>query len=97
MSLLVVVEAFLIKRRARLAFCLRLRAGGLIRNLFLAFALGRRSMIPLFILLLNHHHMIGVLLNAILSYFEHPMQLSHSLLHAIRMKVHNERLIAHWE
>jgi hypothetical protein len=89
-SLFVVVEAFLIRRRARLAFCLRLRARGLIGNLFLDFALGRHPMIPLFLLLLNHHHIIGVLLNAILGCFEHPMQLSHGLLHYIHMKVHNE-------
>jgi hypothetical protein len=41
--------------------------------------------------------MIGILLNAILSCFKHPMLLNHSLLHAIHMKVHNERLIAHRE
>jgi hypothetical protein len=29
------------------------------------------------------------------SCFKHPMQLSHDLLYAIHMKVHNERLIAH--
>jgi hypothetical protein len=97
MSLLVVVEAFLIRRRASLAFCLRLRARGLIRNLFLVFALGRRPTLSLFLLLLNHRHMIGVLLNAILSCFQHPMQLSHDLLYAIHMKVHNELLITHWE
>jgi hypothetical protein len=82
MSLLMTVEAFLIRRRAGLAFCLRLRARWLIENIFLAFALGRRPTLPLFLLLLNHHHMIGVLLNAILDYFEHPIQLSHNLLHA---------------
>jgi hypothetical protein len=89
MSLLVAVEAFLIKR-ARLAFCLKLIARRLIENLFLAFALGRHLMLPPFLLLLNHHHMIGVLLNTILSCFEHHMQLNHSLLHAIHMKLHNE-------
>jgi hypothetical protein len=67
------VESFLINRRVKHAFWLRLRARGLIGNIFLAFALGRRLMLPLFLLLLNHHHMIEVLLNAILSYFEHLM------------------------
>jgi hypothetical protein len=86
----VVVEAFLIKRWARLSFCLKLRARGLIENLLLSFALGRRPMFPVFLLLLNHHNMIGVLFNAILSYFNHPMKLSHGLLHAIHMKVYNE-------
>jgi hypothetical protein len=90
MSLLVVVKAFIIRRRARLAFCPRLRAQGIIRNLFLAFAIGRRPTLPLFLLLLNYHHMIEVFLNAILSFFGHPMQLSHDLLHVIHMKVHNE-------
>jgi uncharacterized membrane protein len=65
MSLLVIVEAFLIRRRARLAFCLMLRARGLIRNLFLAFAPGRRSTLLLFLFFLNNHHMIGVLFNVI--------------------------------
>jgi hypothetical protein len=51
MSLLMAVEAFLIRRRARLAFYLRLRAQGLIGNLFLAFALARHRMLPLFLLL----------------------------------------------
>jgi hypothetical protein len=97
MSFLMAVEAFLIKRRVRLVFYLRLRARGLIGNLFLAFALGRCPTLPIFLLLLNHHHMVGVLLNAILSYFEHSMQLSHGLLYAIHMKVHNEWLIARWE
>jgi hypothetical protein len=60
MSLFVATEAFLIWRRARLAFCLRLRARGLIKNLFLAFGLERRPTLPLLLLLLNHHHMIGV-------------------------------------
>jgi hypothetical protein len=41
--------------------------------------------------------MTGVLFNAILSCFKHPMQLSHGLLHVIHMKVHNEWLIAHRE
>jgi hypothetical protein len=77
MSLLMVVEAFLIRRRTRLVFYLRLRARGLIKNIFLAFTLGRCPMLPLFLLLLNHHHMIGVLVNAILGCFKHPMQLSH--------------------
>jgi hypothetical protein len=97
MSLLMIVEAFLIRRRVRLAFCLRLRARWLIRNLFLAFALGRCLALSLFLLLLNHHHMIGVLLNAILECFKHSMQLGHGLLHVIHMKVHNEWLIAHRE
>jgi hypothetical protein len=65
MSLLVAVEAFLITRRARLAFCLRLRARGLIKNLSLAFALGRCPTLPLFLLLLNHHHMIGIPCNSV--------------------------------
>jgi hypothetical protein len=86
----VAVEVFLIRRMDRLTFCLRLRARGLIKNLFFAFALGRHSTLSLFLLLLNHHHMIGVLLNAIPVCFEHPMQLSHILLHVIHMKVHNE-------
>jgi hypothetical protein len=97
MSLLVAVETFLIKRRARIAFCFRLRVRGLIRNIFLAIALGRRPRLPFFLLLLNHHHMIGVFLNIILDCFTHPMQLSHNFLHAIHMKVHNERLIARQE
>jgi hypothetical protein len=41
--------------------------------------------------------MIGVLLNAILDCFKHPLQLSHDLLHDIHMKVYNERLIARRE
>jgi hypothetical protein len=90
MSLLVVVETFLIRRRARLSFCLRLRAQGLIGNLFLAFVLGRRPTLPLFLLLLNHHHMIEGFLNAILGCFKHLMHLSHGLHHTIHMKVHNE-------
>jgi hypothetical protein len=53
-------------------------------------------MLPLFLLLLNHHHMIGVF-NAIIDCFKHPMQLNHGLLHAIHMKVYYERLIAHRE
>jgi hypothetical protein len=47
-------------------------------------------MLPLFLFLLNHHHMIVVLLNAIISCLKHPMQLSHDFLYAIHMKVHNE-------
>jgi hypothetical protein len=39
MALFMAVEAFIIRRRARLAFCLRLGALGLIRNLVLAFSL----------------------------------------------------------
>jgi hypothetical protein len=54
-------------------------------------------MISLFLLLLNHHHMIGIFLNAILGCFKHSMQLNHGLLHVIHMKVHNEWLIAHQE
>jgi hypothetical protein len=41
--------------------------------------------------------MIGVLLNAIFDCFKHSMQLSYGLLHAIPMKLHNERPIAHRE
>jgi hypothetical protein len=93
----VAVEAFVIRRSARHAFCFRLRARGLIKNPFLAFALKRHPTLPLFLLLLNHHHMIGVFLNAILVYFKHPMQLGHGLLYVIHMKVHNERLIARLE
>jgi hypothetical protein len=74
-----------------LPFVLGLELEGSLETFFLAFALGRRPM------LLNHHYMIGVLLHAILGCFKHPMQLSHDLLHAIHMKVHNERLIAHRE
>jgi hypothetical protein len=62
MSLLVVVEAFLIRRMAKHALCIRLRVQGLIENLFLAFVLRRRPTLPLFVLLLNHHHMIEVFL-----------------------------------
>jgi hypothetical protein len=40
--------------------------------------------------------MIGVFLNAILTCFKHPMQLSYGLLHTIHMKVYNERIIARW-
>jgi hypothetical protein len=80
-----------------LPFCLRLRARGLIGNLFLAFVLARRPTLPLYLFLLNHHQMIVVLLNAILGCFKHSMQLSHGLLYAIHMKVHNELLIAHRE
>jgi hypothetical protein len=93
MSLLMVVEAFLIRRRARLAFCLRLRARGLIGILFLAFTLLSNTTLPLFLLLLkaSHathsnsqlHHMIGIFLYAIHGCFKHPKQLSHSLLHVI--------------
>jgi hypothetical protein len=91
------METFLIGTRTRLAFCHRLRARGLIRNFFLAFALGRHPTLPLFLLLLNHHHMIGFFLNAVLACFKRPMQLNHGLLHAIHMNVHNEWLIAHRE
>jgi hypothetical protein len=97
MSLLVVVEAFLIRRRDRHAFCLRLRARGFIGNLFLAFATMRCPTLHLFLLLLNHLHMIENFLNAILGCFKHPMHLSHNFLHAIHIKVYNERLIAHRE
>jgi hypothetical protein len=91
------MEAFLIRRRTSLAICLRIRALGLIRNIFLPFALGRHPTLPLFLLLLNHHHMIGVFLNAILSYFKCVMSLSHDLLRVIHMKIHNEQLITCWE
>jgi hypothetical protein len=106
MSLLMAVEALLIRRRARLAFCLRLRARGLIGILFLALTLGRHPTLPLFLLLkASHathsdsrlHHMIRIFLNAILSCFKHPMQLSHDLLHVIHWDVHNELQIACWE
>jgi hypothetical protein len=62
MSLLMAVEAFLIRRRARLAFYLRLRAQGLIGNLFLVFALARHRMLPLFLLLWAINKWLGFFL-----------------------------------
>jgi hypothetical protein len=76
MSLLVTVEAFLIRRRVRLALYLRLRAQGFIENLFLVFALWRCQTLPLFLFLFNHHHIIGIFLNAILNYFKHSYESS---------------------
>jgi hypothetical protein len=73
-----------------LPFVLGLELDGSSETFFLAFALGRRPTPPLFLLFLNHHHMIGVLLNDMLSYFKHPLQLSHDLLHAIHTEVHNK-------
>jgi hypothetical protein len=90
-----IVEAFIIRRRARFSLWLRLRARGLIENnLLLALAHGRRAMLPLLILLLNHHHMSGVFLNAFLSCLKHLMHFSQHFLHAIHMEVHNEWLVA---
>jgi hypothetical protein len=60
------VEAFIIRRGASLSLCIRLRLCGLLGNLSLGLGLKRPSL-PLLAIILNHHHMIGTLLDAFLN------------------------------
>jgi hypothetical protein len=62
MSLGMAMEAFIIRSRARFDLWLLLGARGLIRNLSFSFSFRRCPRLPLFVLLLNHHHMSGVFL-----------------------------------
>jgi hypothetical protein len=83
-----IMEAFVFWRRARLGLCIWLL------DLIFSLALALHKVFLLIDILVNHDHMIRILFNALLSCLKHPMQLSHSLLHAIHVKVPNEWFIS---